>query len=106
MTTRPGREADAFMLRLPNGMRERIKRAADANGRSMNAEIVAVLSERYPEPADPFEVLVRDVLEVLSQGAVENSAADGTTKRSTQSRDALADLLDLLKAEVERRVRG
>ncbi|MEM9050289.1 MAG: Arc family DNA-binding protein [Pseudomonadota bacterium] len=31
------------MLRLPDGMRDRIKAAAAANGRSMNAEIVAQL---------------------------------------------------------------
>lgn len=29
-------------------MRDRIKVAADLNGRSMNAEIVATLEERYP----------------------------------------------------------
>lgn len=32
---------DKFMLRLPDGMRDRIKAAAEANNRSMNAEIVA-----------------------------------------------------------------
>lgn len=35
------------MLRLPKGMRDRIKAAADRNGRSMNAEIVATLDETY-----------------------------------------------------------
>lgn len=35
-----GRGSDKFMLRLPDGMRERIKRAAEHNGRSMNAELV------------------------------------------------------------------
>lgn len=42
---------DKFMLRLPDGMRERLKEAAAANNRSMNAEIVATLEEKYP-PAD------------------------------------------------------
>lgn len=41
---------DKFMLRLPDGMRERIKLAAEKNNRSMNAEIVATLDERYPTP--------------------------------------------------------
>lgn len=40
---------DQYMLRLPDGMRDRIKAAAAAN-RSMNAEIVATLEEKYPEP--------------------------------------------------------
>jgi|GEM_PF-3896209 len=39
---------DKFMLRLPDGMRDRIKAKADENGRSMNAEIVATLEDKYP----------------------------------------------------------
>jgi plasmid stability protein len=42
------RESDKFMLRLPEGVRDRIKVVADANSRSMNAEIVATLVEKYP----------------------------------------------------------
>ena len=44
-----GRESDKFMLRLPDGMRDRIAEAAKANNRSMNAEIVSRLeaSLRY-----------------------------------------------------------
>lgn len=38
------------MLRLPDGMRDRIKAAADENNRSMNAEIVATLEAEYPLP--------------------------------------------------------
>ncbi|WP_025593113.1 Arc family DNA-binding protein [Agrobacterium tumefaciens] len=34
---------DQYMLRLPAGMRDEIKASADANGRSINAEIVARL---------------------------------------------------------------
>ena len=48
--SKPGRDSDQFALRLPDGMRDRIKAAADANNRSMNAEIVATLREAYPEP--------------------------------------------------------
>lgn len=44
---------DQYMLRLPDGMRERIKAAAEASNRSMNAEIVAALEEKYPAPVAP-----------------------------------------------------
>lgn len=37
---RATRGSDQFQLRLPDGMREQIKQSADANGRSMNAEII------------------------------------------------------------------
>jgi len=41
MTTKPpSRTADQFVLRLPDGMRDRIAELAKQNGRSMNAEIV------------------------------------------------------------------
>lgn len=39
-----GRDSDKFMLRFPDGMRDRIAEEAKANGRSMNAEIVARLA--------------------------------------------------------------
>lgn len=43
------RESDKFMLRMPDGMRDRVRIAAEANGRSMNAEIVAALEDKFPE---------------------------------------------------------
>lgn len=36
----PSRGAEQFNLRLPDGMREQLKEAAAANGRSLNSEIV------------------------------------------------------------------
>lgn len=41
--TRVGRGSDQFPLRLPDGLRDRIKRHAEANGRSMNSEIVHLI---------------------------------------------------------------
>lgn len=39
----PSEFADKFVIRLPNGMRDRIRERADENHRSMNAEIVHCL---------------------------------------------------------------
>ncbi len=39
-TKKPGRGSDQFPLRLPDGMRDQLKQAADQNGRSMNAEMI------------------------------------------------------------------
>ena len=38
------RTSDKFILRLPDGMRDDLKRIAKANGRSMNSEIIERLS--------------------------------------------------------------
>lgn len=48
MSKEPIQPQDKYVLRMPDGMRDRIKRAAEKNNRSMNAEIVAALEEAYP----------------------------------------------------------
>lgn len=55
---------DKFMLRLPDGMRDQIRVSAEANGRSMNAEIVATLEEKYlpPLPEKPTDPAARLLL--------------------------------------------
>lgn len=39
----PSRRQDQFIVRFPDGMRDRIAEVAKANGRSMNSEIIARL---------------------------------------------------------------
>ena len=45
----PSEQADKFLLRLPDGMRDMLKAAAEANNRSINAEIVTRLSLSFKE---------------------------------------------------------
>lgn len=60
-----GRGADQYTVRFPDGLRDRIKAAADENNRSMNAEIVATLEEKYP-PDDPIKALLNSAAEVMA----------------------------------------
>ncbi|MEF2551339.1 Arc family DNA-binding protein [Aurantimonas sp. A2-1-M11] len=46
-----GRQSFQQMLRLPDDMRDQLKAAADANNRSMNAEIIARLAESFESNA-------------------------------------------------------
>ena len=46
---------DQFMLRMPEGMRDRIRAAAKENHRSSNAEIVAVLEAAFPPRPEAAE---------------------------------------------------
>lgn len=39
------READKFVVRLPDGMRDQVAKAADADDRSMNSLIVKAIRE-------------------------------------------------------------
>ncbi|WP_174511249.1 Arc family DNA-binding protein [Methylocella tundrae] len=43
---------DQFVVRMPAGMRDRLKAAAKANGRSLNAEIVSRLQNELPSIAE------------------------------------------------------
>lgn len=48
MVSKAGRGSEQFMLRMPDGMRDRIRAAAEANGRSMNGEVIKTLEQAYP----------------------------------------------------------
>ena len=39
------RDSDKFILRLPDGMRERLAEVAESQGRTMNAVVIGALSE-------------------------------------------------------------
>lgn len=48
----PSQVAEKYVVRFPEGMRDRIAEAAKANNRSMNSEIVARLEESFSPPAN------------------------------------------------------
>lgn len=57
----PSDKADKFVVRFPDGMREKIRVAAEANNRSMNAEIIARLQQTFDE-GDPTDEDSRSAL--------------------------------------------
>ncbi len=72
-----------MMVRVSEGLRDRIKSSADANGRSQNSEIVATLEEAYPPP--PSDELVTAEL----MGEVFNLMAAIATAGSDDERSEL-----------------
>jgi plasmid stability protein len=68
---------DKFMLRLPDGMRDRIRAAAETHGRSMNAEIVQTLERAYPQPSQ-----VENITAELNRLIEELNEEDDAEKRS------------------------
>ncbi|PDS79166.1 Arc family DNA-binding protein [Rhizobium sp. L43] len=70
--SRPGRGADQFILRFPDGMRDRIRAAAEVSGRSMNSEIVQRLASSF-EAADTLRLdLPGDLWNALMADAAMN----------------------------------
>lgn len=77
----PSAKQDQFVLRLPEGMRDKIREAAEANSRSMNAEIVARLEEHPTLAALPERLAIAisergEMRRALAQSDEEMRAAD------------------------------
>ncbi|SMP34307.1 Arc family DNA-binding protein [Shimia sagamensis] len=66
MIERKPQDLDKFIVRLPDGMRERIKVKAAQNNRNMNAEVVTAREEKFPEPELQHAFVFKRVLEVLN----------------------------------------
>jgi hypothetical protein len=86
MSKPPLQPQDKYVLRMPDGLRDRIKAYAERHGRSMNTEIVRVLEREFPEPLnwedkiraafgdampkDEVDVLIKRVLNELENARV------------------------------------
>ncbi len=66
---KPGRGSDQFPLRMPDGMRDRIKKSAERHGRSMNAEIVHALEMYFP-PEPTLEQVLERIHLALKQASI------------------------------------
>ncbi len=88
------RDLDQYIVRMPDGMRERIRLAAKARHQSMNAAIVAVLEAAFPPPVDPYVVMLEDAILKGEQFAadIETSRRKGYTPRP------LFDAADAIRA--------
>ena len=113
-----GRGSDQFPLRLPDGLRDRIKAAAERNGRSMNVEIVRVLEREFPEPfplhdridqlGTLFSAMLKvqgleramDVMSEELQEAAEAIVWDKVPEVPDREREAVSDLLNLLQTKI------
>jgi hypothetical protein len=62
----PGRGSDQFVIRFPEGMRDRIAMLAAANGRSMNAELIDRLEKSLVD-SDDLKNLEGEVAELWTK---------------------------------------
>lgn len=72
-TAGTGRDSDKFMLRLPDGMRDQLKAAAEANNRTMNAEVVARLNASLNPPAEASTVTAASLAYALARSEEESA---------------------------------
>jgi len=87
---KPVREQDTLLVRVPDGIKDRIAQRARANGRSMSAEAAAILEQSMYEPADAeIEILARDALRCR----VEIETATLTLRHAQQRLETITDEL-------------
>jgi hypothetical protein len=67
----PSEQQDRFIVRFPNGMRDKIGVAARANKRSMNAEIVNRLEASFSSAGEPLLVVNQDTAEAFPKEAIK-----------------------------------
>ncbi|MCD1266075.1 hypothetical protein B5M44_19190 [Shinella sumterensis] len=88
----PSQLAERFQIRLPDGLRDRIRASAATNNRSMNAEIVNALEFAFPEPPK-IEETIADI----------KRYAEGMRHfKGPAMLNALADSLDQLMLDISR----
>lgn len=99
--SRPGRGADQFIVRFPEGMRERVKDAADKNGRSMNAEIVDLIQSALDD-VGPTKHELGEIIERQNQHMADQKQAIAQLSRATEAqRDALEKMHAQLDKDAE-----
>lgn len=86
----PSDLAPKFLLRLPEGLRERIGDSAKSNGRSMNAELVARLLASYGEDGD--------TLALADMPTRPDPGAPGVREILVEQTGLLREIVDALKA--------
>lgn len=88
-----GRGSEQAMIRLPEGMRDKLKAAADEAGRSMNAEIVSRL-----EMSEDVERFLKD-FELAKERILAAQRIEAALKQQV---DILKEALDLERATNDR----
>lgn len=125
----PSDKQDQFMIRFPDGMRDKLKELASINGRSLNAEIIDLIQTalewptvKVPAPLreEALEVLPFDVLDSIEDEiklfAVQRLATTIENLKASRGNlyKTLMDMLDhvpedereRIKAELNRLLRG
>lgn len=82
---------DQFQLRMPPGLRDRIKAVAERRGTSINTEIVRVLEQRFPEqwPVEDKLKELADLMVALASGSID-PRIDGVVQKLEETVKGIA----------------
>lgn len=92
----PSDKQDKFMLRFPDGMRDRIREEAEANGRSMNAEIIHRLEQSFFASSEAGELM-----RIADSFSKEGALIKGVTDRVRASLSEITQVLDDMEQKAD-----
>lgn len=69
----PSRSLDKIIIRLPDGLKERIRLVAEKNDRSVNAELLTLLERTYP-PEAIVDEYIRDIADLVRMAPIDDQA--------------------------------
>lgn len=98
MSKFPSQMQDKFNLRFPDGMRDAIAERARRNGRSMNSEIIDMISNAMSQPALAQEG-IEYLLGLADPGESEKLSADDRKRAKSLLLDAAAIMAQRLESE-------
>lgn len=70
---------DKYIIRFPNGMRDRLKEVAKANNRTLNAEIVARIEQSFQQ-GRPISVFDNPLVKAVEKSNLETRLMDLLTQ--------------------------
>jgi hypothetical protein len=97
MSDAPSRKQDQYIVRLPEGMRDRIKAKAAANHRSMNAELIAAI-EAHLAP----KLLIDAGPEIRPEDAYERD--EDLSEMPPEMRAAMRAIIARMKDDVDQQL--
>lgn len=99
----PSDVADKVLVRMPDGMRDKLKAAAKTNCRTMNAEIVARLEQTF-QTGTPSAIdvgwLATELAQRLSGNGLQLAVVDGSSSTLSIGSDVRATVMPLPKSEL------
>jgi len=96
----PSRYLDKIVIRVPDGLRDRIAETAKENNRSVNAELVSLLMKQYPEPPDLKEMLQN--IDTILSALTSNLAFKNSDKSESYTLSSISNELKRLKDFLEK----
>jgi hypothetical protein len=101
MTERAPQDQEKYVVRFPDGMRDRLKAAAELSNRTLNAEIVARLQSTFPKSTD-FEVTNQWVVSGASVAPLIASlaAVEGQMEAMTRALNQMTEENKFLREEL------